>query len=113
MTSSVQTVEWLPERRFREDDQKYLWFHDSLHNNPPITPMGASVHHWPRGTQVASEYFQFPYSLGFSYVLQNGRIYPRPLPITDPKIIQRRESIFQQKLANMLENWPERYGPIL
>src|SRR3972149_1653758 len=53
-------VEWLPERRFRQEDSQMLWFHDLLPNGPPSTPMGASLHHWPRGTKFASEYLQFP-----------------------------------------------------
>ena len=54
-------VEWLPERAFRAEDADKLWFHDLLHNGPPSTPMGASVHHWPRGTKFASEFLQFPF----------------------------------------------------
>lgn len=102
-------VEWLPERAFREEDQKYLWFHDSLHNDPPSTPMGASVHHWPRGTKAAAEWISFPFSRGFDYVLYNGRIYPGPIPITDPAEQERRMPLFQQKLGDLTANWKERY----
>lgn len=104
------TVEWTPEKAYRKEDQVRLWFHDSLHNNPPISPMGASVYHWPRGTQVASEWISFPYSRGFDYVLYDGRIYPGVTPITDPDEIKDREPIFAEKLKKALDNWPEFYA---
>ena len=103
------TVEWVPQKAFRKEDEAKLWFHDSLHNNPPSSPMGASLYHWPRGTQVASEWFSFPYSRGFDYVLYNGRIYPGVLPITDPEEIKAKEPVFGGKLAKALDTWPEFY----
>ena len=102
-------VEWLPERRFRPEDSEMLWFHDLLHNSPPSTPMGASLHHWPRGTKFAAEFLQFPFSRGFDYVLFNGRIYPGPIPITDPDEVNARLPKFGAKMGDLLENWPERY----
>lgn len=108
--NQVHSVEWLPLKAFRKQDEKKLWFHDSLHNNPPITPMGASVYHWPRGTQVASEWFTFPYSRGFDYVLYDGRIYPGPNPIADPEEIKAKEPIFGEKLKKALDTWPEFYA---
>ncbi len=106
-------VEWLPERAYREADVQRLWFHDNLHNNPPISPMGASVYHWPRGTRVASEFFSFPYSEGFDYVLYYGRIYPGPVPITDPEVIKAKEPEFGAKLKDTLDNWPDRYAAMV
>ncbi len=102
-------VEWLPERAFRAEDADKLWFHDLLHNGPPSTPMGASVHHWPRGTKFASEFLQFPFSRGFDYVVVDGRIYPGPIPITDDAEVQARLPHFGAKMQDMLENWPEKY----
>ncbi len=112
MTSENQghAVEWLAEKAYRKDDEAKLWFHDGLHNNPPSTPMGASVHHWPRGTQAAAEWISFPYSRGFDYVLYDGRIYPGVLPITDPEEIKAKEPIFGQKLMKALDTWPEFYA---
>ncbi len=106
-------VEWLPERHFRAEDAGALWFHDLLHNGPPSTPMAASLHHWPRGTKYASEFLQFPFSRGFDYILFYGRIYPGPLPITDPAEVQARRPRFQEKMADLLENWPERYQEMI
>src|SRR5450756_1384526 len=71
--------------------------------------MGASLHHWPRGTKFASEYMPFPFSRGFDYVLYNGRIYPGPIPITDPDEQNARLPAFGAKMGDLLENWPERY----
>lgn len=110
---SDHQVEWLPERAYREEDSQRLWFHDNLHNTPPISPMGASVYHWPRGTRVASEYFTFPYSEGFDFVLYYGRIFPGPVPIADPEVIQAKEPVFGAKLKDMLDNWPKRYADIV
>lgn len=110
---SAHQVEWLPMFAYREEDAGRLWFHDSVHNNPPSSPMGASLYHWPRGTRYASEWFTFPYSYGFDYVLYDGRIYPSPMPITDPEEIKAREPVFQQKLIDMLDNWPIRYAEIV
>ncbi|HBW37567.1 PEP-utilizing enzyme [Desulfosporosinus sp. BICA1-9] len=106
-------VEWVPMKMYRQEDSARLWFHDSVHNNPPSSPMGASVYHWPRGTRYAAEWFTFPYSEGFDYVLYDGRIFPGPMPITDPEVIKAKEPIFQQKLMDMLENWPQRYADIV
>jgi phosphohistidine swiveling domain-containing protein len=102
-------VEWLPERAFRAEDADKLWFHDLLHNSPPSTPMGASVHHWPRGTKFASEFLHFPFSRGFDYVVVDGRIYPGPIPITDQAEIDARLPQFGAKMQDMLENWPAKY----
>ncbi|KUO76982.1 MAG: hypothetical protein APF81_23750 [Desulfosporosinus sp. BRH_c37] len=112
MTSEnqVHAVEWLAEKAYRKDDEAKLWFHDGLHNNPPSTPMGASVHHWPRGTQAAAEWISFPYSRGFDYVVYDGRIYPGVLPITDPEEIKAKEPIFGQRLLKALDTWPEFYA---
>lgn len=106
----VHRVEWVPQKAFRKEDESKLWFHDSLHNNPPISPMGASVYHWPRGTQVASEWFSFPYSRGFDFVLYDGRIYPGVTPITDPEEIKAKEPVFGEKLKKALDTWPEFYA---
>ncbi len=106
-------VEWLPERAYREEDHQNIFFHDSLHNNPPSTPMGASVHYWPRGTQAAAEWFSLPISRGFDFVLFNGRIYPSPLPITDPEEAQRKGPIFEQKLMAALNDWNGFYGKMV
>ena len=106
----VHSVEWLPQKAFRKENEGTLWFHDSLHNNPPVTPMGASVYHWPRGTQVASEYYTFPYSRGFDFVLYDGRIYPGVNPITDPEEIKAKEPIFGEKLKKALDTWPDFYA---
>lgn len=106
----LHTVGWVPQKAFRKEDEDKLWFHDSLHNNPPITPMGASVYHWPRGTQVASEWFSFPYSRGFNYVLYDGRIYPGVTMITDPEEIKAKEPVFGEKLKKALDTWPDFYA---
>ncbi len=104
-------VEWLPERKFRKEDEDKLWFHDSVHNNPPSSPMGASIStHWIRGTQVACEWISFPYSRGFDIVLYDGRMYPGVTPITDPEEIKARELEFGPKLMKALENWPQFYA---
>lgn len=110
MEKDPHMVEWFPQKAFRKEDEVKLWFHDSLHNNPPSTPMGASTYHWPRGTQVAAEWISFPYSRGFDYVLFDGRIYPGVMPITDPEEIKAKEPVFGGKLKNALDNWPKFYA---
>ncbi len=106
----AHAVEWLPEKTYRNEDEAKLWFHDVLHNNVPISPMGASTYHWPRGTQVAAEWISFPYSKGFDFVLYDGRIYPGPIPVTDPEEIKAKEPVFGQKLKEALDNWPKFYA---
>ena len=112
MTTEKQAhaVEWVAEKSYRKEDEAKLWFHDSLHNNPPSSPMGASLYHWPRGTQVAAEWISFPYSRGFDFVLYDGRIYPGVLPITDPEEIKAKEPAFGKKLMEALDNWPQFYA---
>ncbi|SHI17720.1 PEP-utilizing enzyme [Desulfosporosinus lacus] len=112
MTSEnqVHAVEWLVKKAYRKDDEARLWFHDDVHNNPPSTPMGASVLHWPRGTQAAAEWIAYPYSRGFDYVLYDGRIYPGVLPILDPEEIKPKKPMFEQKLRKALDTWPEFYA---
>jgi pyruvate, water dikinase len=106
-------VEWLPERRFSEGDAAGLWFHDLLHNNPPSTPMGASLHHWPRGSKYAAELMKLPFSRGFDYVLYQGRIYPGPIPITDEAEIRERLPVFNEKMRELLRDWPDRYQELI
>jgi pyruvate,water dikinase len=108
---STNVAEWMPELRFREQDRATLWFHDQIHHNPPATPMEASiVYTWARGTQVASEWIQFPYSRGFQLIINDGRLYPSIIPITDPKEIKAREAKFGPRLMETLDNWHEFYG---
>lgn len=102
-------VEWSPELAFREEDMHALWFHDFIHNNPPCTPMGASLYGWPRGSQAAAEWISLPFARGFDFRLYNGRIYPSPVPITDPAEQAARTPVFQQKLTDLIDNWPVRY----
>ncbi len=106
-------VEWLPERAFREEDHKNFFFHDSLHNNPPMTPMGASVYHCFRGTQMAAEWFSLPFSHGFDFVFYNGRLYASPLPVTDPEEAQRKGPIFEKKLMEALNDWNGFYSKMV
>lgn len=102
-------MEWCPELAFSEKDYQRYWFHDNLHNYQPITPMGASLYHWPWGTQYAADYFTFPYSRGFELTLYDGRIYPGVMPIFDPEEIKAKEPVFMQMLMEKLDNWPQFY----
>ena len=112
--SSSNVAEWMPELRFREQDGATLWFHDQIHHNPPATPMEASiVYAWTRGTQVASEWIQFPYSRGFQMIINDGRLYPSIIPITDPEEIKAREAKFGPKLMETLDNWDEFYAELV
>lgn len=109
--NSSNVAEWMPVLRFRKQDEATLWFHDQIHHNPPATPMEASiVHNWTRGTQVASEWIQFPYSRGFQMLINDGRMYPSIIPITDPEEIRAREAKFGPKLVETLDNWYEFYA---
>jgi pyruvate, water dikinase len=106
-------VEWLPERHFTQQDAAGLWFHDLLHNDPPSTPMGASLHHWPRGSRYAAELIKLPFSRGFDFVLYQGRIYPGPIPITDEAEVRERLPVFTEKMRALLAEWPDRYQDLI
>lgn len=111
MVNSSNVAEWMPELIFRKQDEETLWFHDQIHHNPPATPMEASIAYtWTRGTQVASEWIQFPYSRGFQMILNDGRLYPSIIPITDPEEIKAREAKFGPILMETLDNWHGFYG---
>jgi len=106
-------VEWNPMRAFRKEDEEHLWFHDAVHNNPPISPMGSSVYHWPWGASWAAEEVSFPNSRGFSYVLYYGRIYPGVIQIKDEAEIRARARIFDEKIKERIDNFPKLYAQLV
>lgn len=113
MTDSnlAHAVDWLTERKFRKEDEAKLWFHDSVHFNPPCTPMGASLNiNCMRGSHWAAEWFSLPFSLGFETVVYNGYVYHAVNPITDPEKINARAVEFGPKLQKALDNWNAFYA---
>ncbi|MGB9886261.1 MAG: PEP-utilizing enzyme [Moorellales bacterium] len=103
-------VEWLPHRRLRRKDLERFWFHDFLHNEPPATPMGASLLHWPDGSRYAAVTLSYPYSHGYDYRLYYGRIYASPLPIEDPEEIRERERRFTSIVTDLFSRWSQWYS---
>lgn len=105
-------VNWCPKLAFMEEHEKRFYVYDVLHNNPPMTPMGASIfftHAGTWGMTYGCEALSFPYSRGLTALLYNGRLYAGAEPIMDIEEVREREPKFKEKLGEIIKNWPKVY----
>jgi phosphohistidine swiveling domain-containing protein len=97
--------------RFRPEDDKVFWFYNAMHFPEPMPAfdvLTAEVPYQALGA-FTTRVFSFPTTLGIDHRIVNGRIYITAYPVTDPKEIQRRLALFQERAGHYFQNWNRLY----
>jgi pyruvate, water dikinase len=93
--------------RFRPEDDQRFWFYNGMHFPEPMPAFDvitAEACYCALGA-MTTRVFAIPTALGIDHRIVNGRIYISAMPVTDPKEIERRAAIFQQRAFYYFENW--------
>ena len=97
--------------RFRPEDDKRFWFYNSMHFPEPLSAfdsIGPEMPYTAMGA-VTTRIFAFPAALGIDYRIHNGRVYITANPVTDPKEIEKRAGVFQERAGYYYANWGTLY----
>lgn len=94
-----------PEREGYENSM--FWFYDGLHYPEPIYPFDMI---WDEAWYLAlSQYntriFSVPPVYGVDHRIVNGYVYITPVPVTDPKEIEKRVKDFLDRAGYYYQNW--------
>lgn len=99
-----------PEGRAHEDS--LFWFADSMHWSRAVHPfdsIGAEAVYYGCGVNGARSVV-LPAALGLDVRVVNGYVYICPLPVTDPKEIESRLALFQERAGFYYKNWDDLYA---
>jgi len=96
-----------PEQRAYEE--KTFWFYDGLHYPEPLYPFDMI---WDEAWYLAlSQYntriFSVPPVFGVDHRIINGYVYIAPVPVTDPKEVEKRVGHFLERAGFYYQNWNE------
>ncbi|HXZ67451.1 MAG TPA: PEP-utilizing protein mobile subunit, partial [Alphaproteobacteria bacterium] len=97
--------------RFRPQDDKRFWFYNSMHFPEPISAFDSLGPEFPYTAMgaVTTRVFSFPAALGIDYRIHNGRVYITANAVTDPKEIEKRAAVFQERAGYYYANWTRFY----
>lgn len=98
--------------RFRPEDDGRFWFYNGMHFPEPMPAFDivtAEASYSALGA-MTTRVFAIPTALGIDHRIVNGRVYISAMPVTDPKEIERRAAVFQQRAFHYFEHWNEYYG---
>ena len=92
-------------------ESSMLWFYDGLHYPEPVGPMDLTWDDMWHHTASAwvGRIHVFPTNWGRDHRILNGRIYIDSTDVTDPKEIEERVPLFQERVAYSLNNWKSLY----
>jgi pyruvate,water dikinase len=98
--------------RFRPEDDQKFWFYNSMHFPEPMPAFDVITAEVPYSGMGAytTRVFAFPTALGIDHRILNGRVYITANTVTDPKQIESRLAIFQERAGYYYENWDRLYG---
>jgi pyruvate,water dikinase len=98
--------------RFRPEDDQRFWFYNSMHFPEPMPAFDVITAEVPYSGMGAytTRVFAFPTALGIDHRILNGRVYITANTVTDPKQIESRLAIFQERAGYYYENWNRLYG---
>ena len=99
-----------PEGQAAEDSR--FWFADSMHWSRAVHPfdsIGAEAVYYGCGVNGARSVV-LPAALGLDVRVVNGYVYICPLPVSDPKEIERRLAMFQERAGFYYRNWDDLYA---
>jgi pyruvate,water dikinase len=95
-----------PERA--KDESEKFWILDSLHHEGipyPLQNDHFDASWWARLNQINTNVFCIPTVAGIDHRMLYGQIYLASTPITDPKLIEERAKICQERMGYYFENW--------
>lgn len=98
--------------RFRPEDDQRFWFYNGMHFPEPMPAFDiitAEACYCALGA-MTTRVFAIPTALGIDHRIVNGRIYISAMPVTDPKEIERRAGVFQQRAPYYFGHWNEFYA---
>ena len=98
--------------RFRPEDDRRFWFYNSMHFPEPMPAFDVITAEVPYSGMGAftTRVFAFPTALGIDHRILNGRIYITANTVSDPKEIEKRLALFQERAGHYYENWNKLYG---
>jgi pyruvate,water dikinase len=97
--------------RFRPEDDGRFWFYNGMHFPEPMPSFDiitAEAAYCALGAMTTRVY-AVPTALGIDHRIVNGRVYISAMPVTDPKEIERRAQVFQQRAFYYFGHWNEFY----
>ena len=99
-----------PERRKYEENM--FWFNDALHYPEPMYPFDII---WDEAwflalSQYNTRIFMVPPALGVDHRIINGNVYITPVPVTDPKEVEKRIPLFMERAGYYYQNWDKLTG---
>jgi pyruvate,water dikinase len=91
----------------RDWESSLFWFQDGMHHGEPLYPLDA-IH--PMAWQWAlssynSRTFVVPPALGIAHRVLNCYLYITPIPVLDPKEVERRVGYFMKRAGYYYQNW--------
>ncbi len=91
----------------RDYEERMFWFYDGLHYPEPIYPFDLIWDEaWYLGlSQYNTRIFSVPPVYGVDHRIVNGYIYITPVPVTDPKEIEKRVGQFLDRAGYYYSNW--------
>ncbi|MEJ2716834.1 MAG: PEP-utilizing enzyme [Deltaproteobacteria bacterium] len=92
-----------------EYERSRFWFLDSVHVPYAVSPLDCYSHDMWRLTlsQANNRIYLVPPARGIDQRIYNGYIYLTSHPVEDPKEIEQRAAIFEQRAGHYYQNWPE------
>jgi pyruvate,water dikinase len=95
----------------RPEDDKRFWFYNSMHFPEPMPAFDCITAEVPYSGMGAftTRVFAFPTALGIDHRIINGRVYITANSVTDPKEIERRLKLFQERAPYYFQNWNKLY----
>ncbi len=98
-----------PERKKYEES--VLWYYDGLHYPKPHPPFDLIWDEaWFLGlSQYNNRIFMVPPARGIDHRILNGYVYITPVPVLDPKEIEKRVPLFMKRAGHYYEHWDEIY----
>lgn len=91
----------------RNYEEQMFWFYDGLHYPEPIYPFDLIWDEaWYLGlSQYNTRIFSVPPVFGVDHRMVNGYIYITPVPVTDPKEVEKRVAQFLDRAGYYYSNW--------
>ena len=97
--------------RVQPEDDQHFWFYNAMHFPEPMPAFDMLTAEVPYTSYGAftTRIFAFPTTLGVDHRVVNGRIYITAKPVTDPKEVEARLNIFQERAGYYYQNWTAIY----
>jgi len=94
----------------REFEDRQLWLQDKMHFPSPVYPLDMiTASCYFALSLYTTRIFCIPPANGIAHRVLNGYVYIAPQAVTDPKEIEERTPLFQDRTAFYYDHWDELY----